>query len=441
MTKILLFSTEPVGATMSGPGIRSFHLAQELAREFRVTLMAPGAAGVGLRGVESLEQPRAGRDLARVAQAFDVVIARRLPLGAMRRLARSATRVVYDLYVPVLSEQLAMLDAELGHPSSVRFHEAAMLELRYALATGDAFVCASERQRDFWLGMLGSLGRLDLETYRRDPSFRSLIDVVPFGLPSEEPRAGAPALRGVIPGIGERDRILLWGGGIWNWLDPLTVIRAVAVLTERRRDVRLVFLGSEHPEVPTMTMASQAFELARSLGLVGRAVFFRGGWVPYDERGSYLLEADVGVSAHFDSLETRYAFRTRLLDYLWAGLPTITTRGDDLGDLVASRGLGRALDAGDVEGWAGAIEAMLDDEAERARIRERIDDVREVFTWSHVARPLMRLVEREGARVSPGAEALALAIEHLVLRGRTAFEIRGPVGLVASRASRLRLRR
>lgn len=441
MKSVLLISQEPVGATMSGPGIRAYHLAVELAREFRVSLMARTDGKPSLPNVELIAWPAAERELTRIAESFDVVVAQKLPFTTMRRLARSGTRVIYDLYIPVLSEQLAMLDVELGHPAGVRFHEAAMIELRYALATGDAFVCASERQRDFWLGMLGSLGRLDPETYRRDPSFRSLIDIVPFGLPSEEPRAGAPALRGVIPGIGEGDRILLWGGGIWNWLDPLTIIHAVAALAGRRRDVRLVFLGFEHPNVPTMAMASRAFELAQSLSLVGRAVFFREGWVPYDERGSYLLEADVGVSAHFDSIETRYAFRTRLLDYLWAGLPTITTRGDELGDLVASRRLGRALDAGDVEGWAGAVEAMLDDGAERARIRERINDLRGVFAWSHVAEPLMGLAEDEGAGVAPGADALALEIEHLVQRGRTAYEIRGPVGLLANRASRLRVRR
>ena len=55
-------------------------------------------------------------------------------------------------------------------------------------------------------------------------------------------------------------------------------------------------------------------------------VFFNDGWVPYAERGAWLAEADIGVSAHFDDIETRFAFRTRLLDYLWAGLPIVTTR-------------------------------------------------------------------------------------------------------------------
>jgi hypothetical protein len=38
------------------------------------------------------------------------------------------------------------------------------------------------------------------------------------------------------------------------------------------------------------------------------------GWVPYEERGAYLLDGDPAVSAHHDQLEWRISFRTRKLD-------------------------------------------------------------------------------------------------------------------------------
>ena len=66
------------------------------------------------------------------------------------------------------------------------------MKQRAALASGDAFVCASERQRDLWLGALLALGRIDPDAYAADPSLRSLIDVVPFGHRS---RAAAVARR------------------------------------------------------------------------------------------------------------------------------------------------------------------------------------------------------------------------------------------------------
>ena len=110
--------------------------------------------------------------------------------------------------------------------------------------------------------------------------------------------------------------------------------------------------------------------LAEELGLLDRRVFFNEGWVPYDERGAYLLEADVGVSAHFDELEARFAFRTRLLDCIWAGLPIVTSRGDALAEVVEERGLGRAVPPGDVDAYAEALDDVLD--RDRASLRSEL---------------------------------------------------------------------
>ena len=95
---------------------------------------------------------------------------------------------------------------------------------------GDFFLCASERQRDWWLGLLEAHGRINPWTFGDDPSLRRLIDVVPFGLPETPPQHTRPVIKGIVPGIGQRDSVILWGGGLWPWLDPLTAIQAIADL-------------------------------------------------------------------------------------------------------------------------------------------------------------------------------------------------------------------
>src|SRR5215217_7876268 len=207
MPKLLVHSTDVVGTTMSGPGIRAYHFAEQLRDEFDVTLAAPNEPDVALDGVDLVRAPDEPRRLRDFALEFDVVVARMLPLAVMRSLAASATRVIYDLYVPVVTEQLAMLDAERTNRAAHLFHESLVLQHRFALGTGNAFVCASEPQRDFLLGMLASLGRVDTDAYRRDATLRDLVDVVPFGLPDEPPAASRPALKGVEPGIAAGDRI------------------------------------------------------------------------------------------------------------------------------------------------------------------------------------------------------------------------------------------
>jgi hypothetical protein len=126
--------------------------------------------------------------------------------------------------------------------------------------------------------------------------------------------------------------------------------------------------------------------LARELGLEGRRVHFHDGWVPYAERGAWLLDADLGVSAHPAHLESRFAFRTRIVDYLWAGLPVVTTGGDALGELVRARGLGRTVAPGDAEAFAAACAQLLDGgaAAERAAARTVAEELR----WERVVEPL-----------------------------------------------------
>ena len=123
-----------------------------------------------------------------------------------------------------------------------------------------------------------------------------------------------------------------------------------------------------------------------NLELEGTRVIFNHDWVPYEERGAWLLEADAGVSAHPAHLETRFAYRTRIADYLWGGLPVVTSTGDVLGDLVASRGLGRGVEPGDDEAFAAACaEVLADGEPERARVRQAAEELR----WDRVVGPLL----------------------------------------------------
>ena len=397
MARVLLVSNEPVGRTMAGPGIRYRQFALELADRFDVTLVVPNEPEDDLPDVNVVHAQEYGyRRFGDLVTSHDVVVAQQLTIATMERLARHRVRVVYDLYDPLLFESLAFHQGDRnGATYAGSLSRAAMLKQIIALATGSAFLCASERQRDLWLGVLSSLGRIGFEEFAADPPLGHLVTVVPFGIDAQPPQASAGAIKGVVPGIGPDDRVLLWGGGVWNWFDPLTPIRAVAELAKQRDDIRLWFLGVRHPSprIPEMTMAQAAVDLSRELGVLDSHVFFNFDWVPYHERARFLLDADLGVSAHFDTVETRFAFRTRLLDYLWAGLPSIVTRGDELGDLIGERSLGRSIGYGAVDEWVEAIAALLDDPAEYAAAKARIAEAREAFLWPRVVGQLADLLE------------------------------------------------
>jgi glycosyltransferase involved in cell wall biosynthesis len=386
MPRVLIVSHDVVGPSMAGPGIRYWELAAALRRGgFEATLAAP--EGSALEGVLTY---RVGDEaLAARAGEHDAIVVTGPILEQFPALKGLGVPLVVDLYDPFLFENLAR---RVPWPE----HEGGIRTLAEQARCGDFFICASERQRDLYLGMLAAWGRVNPTTYAGDAELRALIDVVPFGLDPEPPRAG-PALRGVVPGISADDRVVLWNGGLWDWFDPLTAIRAVDRLAGARPSLRLVFLGTRHPNpaISQPPTAARARALAAELGLAGRVVFFRD-WTPYAERGAYLLDADLALSLHVDGLESRFSFRTRLLDCIWAGLPTVTSQGDVLGEALAAGGLGATVPAGDPAATAEALAALLDEPAPGAARRERFAALARELTWDRAVGPLARFLAAPG---------------------------------------------
>jgi len=320
----------------------------------------------------------------------DVVVLQGFVLDKAPWIADTEAIIVVDLYDPMHLEQLAMAGS-LDPTTRKAFVHKTVRVLNEQIDRGDFFLVASEQQRAFWLGSMAALGRLNPWTYDEDPSLNSRVAVVPFGLPAEEPHQSAHAIRDVVAGISKTDTVLLWAGGVYNWFDPLTLIRAVHQLSETRADVRLFFLGMGHPdpEIPEMATAVAARELADSLGATGKTVFFNEGWVDYAARENFLLDADIGVSTHAEHLETTFSFRTRMLDYLWAGLPMISTQGDSFAALIETEGRGLTVPARDVDALVDALHRLLSDATLGADSRAAVARVRSLFSWPVVAAPLV----------------------------------------------------
>ena len=290
--RLLVVSHERPGANMSGPAIRYWQIAQALSGEFAVTLAAPGVIDLPLGRVRLVAyEPAVGQALRASADDSDVVLVSGYLLRHYPFLSALRQPLVVDLYDPFLLENLAIhSDRPLAEQAATQRidHAVVMDQLR----RGDFFLCASERQRDFWLGMLAAAGRVNPDTFAADPTLRRLIDVLPFGVPDAPPSPGRRALKGVVPGIGPDDQVIYWGGGLWDWFDPLTAIRAVAALADRFPRARLFFAGIQppNPAVPPMRQVVAAQRLSDELGLTGRRVFFNP-WTPYADRAACLLES------------------------------------------------------------------------------------------------------------------------------------------------------
>jgi hypothetical protein len=365
---VLLISHDLVGPRMAGPGMRYWELSRVLARHGSVTLAAPERsrlpASVSDNESFVLAQYERG-DAARMrhlVQAADVIVAPGDSCVEFPFVLSSDKYLVMDGYDPHTFEGLAW-NKELPLQGRLESHRKRLRILEMQCGAGDLFICASERQRMLWLGWLEAAGRINPLTYDQDPTLRALVDTVPTGVPSEPPRHTHPLVRGVVPGIGKHPY------------------------------VRLYFPGSKHPYqtfVPDMAMRQAAVDLCEERGLAGKHVFW-GDWVPYEERQNYLLEADVGCSMHFQTIESYFSFRTRVLDYIWAGLPMIVTRGDAASEWVEKYQLGAVVDYQDIEGVVAAIDRLC--AVPRSDFAARFELVRRARSWEQCAQPLVRFCQ------------------------------------------------
>jgi GT2 family glycosyltransferase/glycosyltransferase involved in cell wall biosynthesis len=399
---VLIITGDPLGERMAGPAIRAWNIADALAQVADVTLvtLSGGERPTSAFATRHVEPARPG-SISDLVSRSDVIIFQGHALDLFPEIARSKAIVVADVYDPMHFEQLEQARSE-NFTSWASAVADATHSLNAQLARADYVICASERQRNLYLGQLAAIGRINASNYKADRTLRRLIDVVPFGIPADDPVKTRPVLKGVVEGIPVDEPLVIWSGGIYEWFDPITLVESIALLAERGRRVHLFFQGTMHPHpgVPEMAVVQKTRDLAARLGLVGDLVHLNESWVPYNERAEYLLEAQAGVSTHFEHAETSFSFRTRILDYLWAGLPIVCTRGDHFAALVDSEGLGLTVPESNAVALADALEVVLFDEARRGEMIEAVRRVREQYRWARTLAPLLRFV----ASATPAAD-------------------------------------
>lgn len=148
------------------------------------------------------------------------------------------------------------------------------------------------------------------------------------------PQAPAHSERG-IPEL--QKPYFLWGGGLWPWLDYETFLDALRrYRTAGGSGTVVIPVGiSEFSDFQTDLLDRiQADPVLRDACVLLRR------WLPREAWESVLQGALAGLSCQPDSEETRFAFRTRILDYLRVGLPVLSTEGDALGEFAAEKNAG-----------------------------------------------------------------------------------------------------
>jgi glycosyltransferase involved in cell wall biosynthesis len=397
--KIVVLCLDAVGPRMAGIAIRSVEIARQLAPHGDVVLAAARRSGDIDLDIPVVSYDRHdGRSVrAHLAGADTVICQPQWPL-VMHELRRCDARLVFDLSCPEIIETLTFRAG--AQPARRRLITAMTADrLVEALRIGHHFVASTSRQLDLWLGVAAGERLLTPEAYDRDPTLRSRFALAPHGVPERPPRhSGGPGLHGTL-GLAPSTPVILWTSAIWSWLDAETPIRAVARLREHLPHARLVFLGADPDRAAGASAHAQAKELADELGLLGDAVLFHEHWLTFEERTDWLLDAACAVSCHDRHMETHFAFRTRYLDCLWAGLPLVVTEGDVLADRIAAQELGATVPERDPDALAAALQRVLT--RGRTVYGERLAAAAQDYAWPRALAELVAFATATADRPVP----------------------------------------
>lgn len=368
MTRVLLVCPEPLGhGQPAGIGIRFVEIARILRSDgHQITILSPDAGVIdGCRAgnltPESIRFASGDADVA--------VIQGHVANDFFQHAAPIAT--VIDLYDPFIIENLHYF-ATRG--AEVYQHD--HFTLMSSLVRGDFFLCASEAQRLFYLGLLLAAGRLNPLLFERDPRLESLIAIAPFGVrPARPARPRNPAQPSIL------------FGGVYDWYEPIPAIDAVARVREVFPSVTLTFTTHPNPAITPQGKLAEAMQYASSK----RYGFVRfEPWAPYEQRAAFFERFTLALLTFPRSLETDLSMRTRIYDYLWCGLPIVTNSAPGTDEILVRYGAGDVVKDEEPAALAHAIVSLLQDEARYRRMSEGTRAFVGDHQWDRTLEPLRR---------------------------------------------------
>jgi glycosyltransferase involved in cell wall biosynthesis len=321
VSRVLLVCPEPLGhGHPAGVGIRFLEMQKVLEADgHRVTLLSPPIAP------EALQQHSNDADVAvvqgHIANDF-FAHARAIP-------------AVVDLYDPFVIENLHYFESR---GAEVFHHDHATV--LNSLLRGDFFLCASKSQRLFWLGMMLGAGRLNPLTFDSDPSLDSLIAMAPFGVPPPRQRSTA-----------SEPRVLF--GGIYDWYDPILAIDAIALARESLPNISLTFNKHPNPSITPQGKTAEAIEYVKRKRYESFVRF--EPWFEYERRGEFFDRFAIALLTFPQSLETELSMRTRVYDFLWGGLPIVSSPAPGTDEILARYGCGVTVDSNSPRAFADAV--------------------------------------------------------------------------------------
>ncbi len=295
-----------------------------------------------------------------------------------------------DLFGHVMAEGQAKA-AVYDDDSLVQYYYEATCK---TLDAADVFSAISWSQQHAVVGELGLRGRLSKAVAGYDFVYR-----IPLGVESRQLVWAGPAFRGT--DVPSDAFVVLWSGGYNTWCDVETLFQGLEEAMRRNSRIWFVSTGGELKVQDEIT-----YERFRSMteSSAFRDRFLFRGWLPASALINYYLEANVGINVDKQIYEVRLGTKSRIYEWLRAGLVPVTTRVCELSYQLEKESIGLTFASGNPEELASVLtKAAADPEALAAMSETARWFAGNYLSPERTARPLREWVRRPTAAPDRGA--------------------------------------
>jgi glycosyltransferase involved in cell wall biosynthesis len=400
--KILVLSEgpPPIGDTVAeGGSLRAWGLSKGLlANGHEITFAYRSTFKIG--NYEQNEIPEGitlstwdGERINTLLDNHNVIIMR----YAMGEAAEITSRLkkhhilVSDSYIPISIEVSA-------RKSNDQFEQHNFLKLQHsskiASKRADYILYASPAQKNYYLGYLSGINKLNPKTYSHltDRMFE-----IPYGVdPSER-----PLKKRKLP----KQPVLLWYGAFYSWFDMESLIDSIKDISDNVPGFKFMVAGAKNPynkDPGIMAHYKKTMESIKSAGINVEYV----NWHPFKDRFSVYEQATAIITQNHIGLENELAWRTRLMDYVLAGIPILTNGGDPLGEDLIARGIAFRADPGSL---LSVFRAVLDKPPKESDF----DAAADRYSWTNITFKLSKVL-KNSTRLESGEMDLRISVKHIL---------------------------
>ncbi len=400
MKSCLLFSIGPVPSknfkVVEGGGLRCWGLAEGFVKNgMKVTIATrdvfPQAGDENELNLPIINwSPASKETFSKLLASFDAVVVSYCG-GDMTELVLECipdhVQLILDCYVPIYVEVSARdsKDKKLEYDN----YDRDVRNWGMALGRGDLIICANQSQKEFYIGVLSALGRINPLTYAEE-----MVIVVPFGIEEAPPKVKSHPLTEQ-GSIQKEDFVVLWFGGLYPWFSILGLIQAFELIhtNPTNRHIKLVVVGGKNPFNDHPDFVKQYKEVVQYCAerKLSDYIIFKD-WVDYQDRFDWYNEAEVIISLNKPGKENRLSWRTRVMDYVWGSKPMITNGGDPLSEHLLQHRAAVRIDDLKPETIRDKILSLNKTTLEE--IERNLDEVRQQFFWRKATQELCGLINQ-----------------------------------------------